>query len=164
MIPPHFQTLNSCFWPLSPWAFVAWRMNLLQGYWRCSVSGHTQVLGRNDPARLVPSVLPCVHSCCHLNWVGSLCLPSSSKAAWLYTFLAASSSCPLHLSVRMLWLQGTGRGWTLLRQPQRLPMGSNSQVLVGLNKRGGECLRRQGKWVWNSDLGNTWRDVEKGLW
>lgn len=86
MISPPVQSPNYRFLPLSHRAFVAWRMNMFNGVryavalWAATLE---QVLGRKDPARLVPSILPYVHSYCHLNWVGSLCLPShTSKAAW----------------------------------------------------------------------------------
>lgn len=79
MISPPVQSPNYRFLSLSHRAFVAWRMNMFNGVryavalWVATLK---QVLGRKDPARLAPSILPYVHSYCHLNWVGSLCLPS----------------------------------------------------------------------------------------
>lgn len=111
MISPPVQSPNYRFLSLSHRAVVAWRMNMFNGVryavalWVATLK---QVLGRKDPARLAPSILPYVHSYCHLNWVGSLCLPSH-MAMHVH---AVSNSCPLHLSVRMLWLHGTGRSWT----------------------------------------------------
>lgn len=117
-----------------------------------------QGLCRKVPARLVPSILPCVHSCCHLNWVDSQCLPSpSSKAAWPYTFPAASSSCPLHISVWMLWLHPYRNRQGLDTAPKassthRYWWGWTKEVKDGQEDKGGGS---------ETDLGNAEWDVER---
>lgn len=93
MISPSAQSPDYHFLCVSCWAFVARRINMLSWYHICSCSVTTehmwwvatlkQVLGKEDPARLVLSILPYVHSYCHLNWMGSWCLSSQMrKAAW----------------------------------------------------------------------------------